>query len=639
MSESYEKLSVIELRKIAKEQGVKLGAGINKQGIIEKLLENQKPAEPAPAGPTPAEEPVQMSMQTADVSPRPIRSAAIITDDETEEDEPVLTPNPGFRAPRPAPAVASAPAQTGSTLSSISSKAPAFTLEGSQTWHNPRAYQGQNNYQHASGASWNRPAPSAEQRGYSRPPVPARPDGRLQPGRPMQPPAAYNRFGPDMGRQETETRPTEYRQPAYGQQPVNPDYASPRMEYAPPRENAPAAPGGAYPHSAGASYRKEAAPLPAQGISEMLAAGECGDGEGVLEIHPDGYGFLRVENYQPGKKDVYISNAQIRRFSLRTGDYIVGKTRPQRETDRFSAMLYITEINGAAAEENAARPSFEQLTPVYPKKRVNLSGKRESDPMLRVMDLLAPVGFGQRLLIRALPGADYSALLRKMCAAIGKHHLKAHLMMLLVGERPEEVTEIKESFKGEVVYSTFDDTPDVQTKTVDLALERAMRLAEQKRDVVVILDNVNRLAGACSAMAQMNARALPCGLTVGALNRVKKVFGAARSFREGGSLTLIAVAKDRPGDAASAVVLDELNDAANAVWTLDRSSGAESLLPLTGGLTLHDQELFTDQEREAAAKLRAAAQNDLIKASGILQKTDSNEEFLEKADQALSGEA
>ncbi len=631
MSEAYEKLSVIELRKIAKEQGVKLGAGINKQGIIEKLLENQ-----AADAPAPADEPVQLTMQTPEASPRPIRSAAIITDDEAEEDEPVLTPNPGIRPARPVPAPSPAPA--GSTLGSISSKAPAFTLEGSQAWHNPRAYQGQSNYQHPSSASWSRPAQPAEPRGYTRAPLAARPDARPQSPRPAQPPVTYNRFGPDQGRPETETRPTEYRQPAYNQQPAAPDYVSPRMDYA-PRDNALGGPGGAYPHAAGASYRKEAPALPNQGISEILAAGECGDGEGVLEMHPDGYGFLRAENYQPGKKDVYISNAQIRRFSLRTGDYIAGKTRPQREADRYSAMLYITEVNDAAAEENVTRPVFEQLTPVYPKKRINLSGKRESDPMLRVMDLMAPVGFGQRLLIHALPGADYPELLRRMGTAIGKHHLKAHMMMLLVGERPEEVTEIKEGFKGEVVYSTFDDLPDVQIKTVELALERAMRLAEQKKDVVIFLDNVTRLARACSATSQMNVRTLPCGLTVGALSRVKKVFGAARSFKEGGSLTLVAVAQDRPNDAASAAVLDELDDAANALWTLDRPGQGDSLLPLTGGATRHDQELFTEPEQEAAAKLRAAAQNDFVKAAAILQKTESNEEFLDKADQVLNGEA
>ena len=631
MSESYEKMSVIELRKIAKEQGVKLGAGINKQGIIEKLMENSGKADAAPAA-----EPVQLSMQAPEGLSRPIRSAAIITDDEAEEDEPVLTPNPGVRAARPAPA---SPAQSGSTLGSISSKAPAFTLEGSQAWHNPRAYQGQSNYQHTSGASWSRPAQPAEPRGYSRAPITARPDARTQPARPTPPPVTYNRFGPDQGRQETETRPTEYRQPAYGQQPAAPDYGPPRMDYAPARENALAGPGGAYPHSAGASYRKDPAPLTNQGISEILAAGECGDGEGVLEMHPDGYGFLRAENYQPGKKDVYISNAQVRRFSLRTGDYIVGKTRPQREADRYSAMLYITEINGASPEEDGNRLHFEELTPVYPQKRVNLSGKRENDPMLRVMDLMAPVGFGQRLLIRALPGADYPALLRKMSAAIGKHHLKTHMMMLLVGERPEEVTEIKENFKGEVVYSTFDEMPDVQIKSVELALERAMRLAEQKKDVVVFLDNVTRLARACSAMAQVNVRALPCGLTVGALSRVKKAFGAARSLKEGGSLTLVAVAQDKPDDAASAVILDELGDVANAVWTLDGQQKADGLLPLISGVTLHAQDMFTEPEQEAAAKLRAAAQNDFVKASAILQKTESNEEFLEKADQVLNGEA
>ena len=622
MSESMEKLSVIELRKIAKEKGIKLGAGINKQGIIERLREGM-----GEEAASPADEPVQIAMQEPAAPPRPIRSAAIITDDEGEEDEPVLTPNPGMRTvrPSPRPAPGAAAGQTGSTLGSISSKAPAFTLEGSQAWHNPRAYQGQSSYQHSSG--WSRPAQPADQRGYTRSPMAARPDARPQPARPAQPPVTYSRFGPDQGRQEPETRPAEYRQPAYAQQPAAQDYA-------PPRE---AAPQGGYAHASGGYPRKDAPSLPSQGISEILAAGECGDGEGVLELHPDGYGFLRAENYQPGKKDVYISNAQIRRFSLRTGDYITGKTRPQREADRYSAMLYITEINGGTPEEDQTRLNFDELTAVYPKRRMNLSGKRESDPMLRVMDLMAPLGFGQRLLIRAQAGADYGLLLRRMAAAIGKHHLKAHMMMLLVGERPEEVTEIRDGFKGEVVYSTFDEAPETQIKTVELAMERAMRLAEQKKDVVVFLDNVTRLARACSALNQTNARALPSGLTVGALSRVKKVFGAARSLKEGGSLTLIAVAQDRSGDAVSANVLDELSEVSNAEWTLGPDT-ADRLLPLTGGFTLHDQDLFTEPEQQAAEKLRSAVQHDFALAAAILQKTESNEEFLEKADQVLEAE-
>ena len=255
------------------------------------------------------------------------------------------------------------------------------------------------------------------------------------------------------------------------------------------------------------------------------------------------------------------------------------------------------------------------------------------------MDFLSPVGFGQRLLIRALPGADYAPLLRRLIAAIGKHHLKAHLMMLLVGEKPEEVTEIKESFKGEVVYSTFDEAPDIQARTVDLALERAMRLAEQKKDVVIFLDNVTRLVKACNAMTQANPRVLPSGLTVGALGRVKRLFGAARCLKEGGSITLIAVAQDRPGDAVNETVLDELQPAVNAQWTLGDQSPDEKLLPLMAGATLHDQSLLSEEEQAAAEKLRAAAQKDLFRAAEILQATESNEEFLEKADQPSEGKA
>ena len=627
MNESFDSLSVIELRKIAKEKGIKLGAGINKQGIIDKLKAAQEAEEPTAA-------PVQLSLEEPAPAPHHARSAVLITDEEPdEEDVPVLTAQrPSRPAPRPqAPVNPPAAPQPASTLSSISSKAPAFTLEGSQAWHNPRAYQGQSSYQHSAAPSgWSRPAQSADQRGYARAPLSPRQDNRLQPQRPVPQPVFHNRFGPDQGAQEPEQKPADYHQPANAVPSAPRDYTAPQPEYVSPRENAPAPVG--YVHPAGSLYRKDPAAPPAQALAEILAAGECGDGEGVLELLPDGYGFLRAVNYQPGKQDVYISNAQIRRFSLRTGDYIAGKTRPQRDADRYSAMLYITDINGAPAEEDQKRPRFDELTPIYPKKRVNLSGKRENDPLLRAADLLSPIGFGQRLLLRVQPGVDGMAMLRRLSASIGRHHLKASQMLLSVGDRPEEITDIKESFKGEVVYSTFDDAPETQVKTVELALERAMRLAEMKKDVIVLLNGVDRLAWAGSAAVPQSARSLPCGLAVSALSKLKKIFGAARCFREGGSLTLIAAVEDRPGNGTDAALLAELQSACNAQWVLGPGNG-EDALPLREGYTLHAQDLLTEQEQAAAARLRADAQNDFAKAAAILQNAETGVDFPEQPEE------
>ena len=594
MSENFESMSVIELRQKAKEMGVKLGAGINKQGIVEKLKAaagqiQEKMAEVEEPAPAPA---------------HPIRSAAIITDDEEtdEDDVPVLTPNltarPGQRAASrpvsPVPTGAAAPA--GSSLSNISAKAPAFTMEGSRAWHNPRAYQGQTNYQRpAQNQTWNARGPQqapTDQRGYSRP------DTRMNAPRPVQQPTYVNRFGPDQGVQETEQRPnTEYRGYAPAQQ----------QDYSGYRESAPQNNYSGYGNNygGGAGY----APQPHReggvnaGIAEILAAGECGDGEGVLEVHPDGYGFLRTNHYLPSKQDVYISNAQIRRFALRTGDYVVGKTRPQRESDRYSAMLYITEINGALPEEMPVRPRFEDLTPIYPKKKINLTVKKETDPLLRAMDLLCPVGFGQRGMILCPPKTDRLTLLKKIASAISKNHSKAQLMLLLVDERPEEVTDIKESVKGEVIYATFDEPAENQARVAEMTMERAMRITEQKKDVIILTDSLSRLARACNAIAPQTARIMGGGLAAGALNKPKKFFGAARNTREGGSLTVLATLFSNTGNEMDEAILHEFTGNGNMVCSL-LGSASGPILKISDSRTIHDEWLLSEEEKALADSIR-----------------------------------
>ena len=575
MSESYEQMSVIELRKIAKDRGVKLGARVNKQGIIEKLTA-AAPAADAPA-PAPA----------ADIPVRPIRSAAIITDDEMEEDEddiPILTPNPSLQGtPRPLrPAAVPTPSAGASSLSTISAKAPAFTMEGSRAWHNPRAYQGQTGNHAAPSQPWSTRA-AADSRGYARPGMQPRTDARVPAPRPA-PPVYPNRFGPEQPAQEPEPRPSDYRAPAYNQ---------PTQDYQPRQETAPANAGGAYAHRE---------PGLATGLAELLAAGECGDGEGVLELHPDGYGFLRADRHLPGKNDVYISNAQIRRFSLRSGDYIVGKTRPQREMDRYSAMLYITDINGRPADENQSRPRFEELTPLYPVKRMALNGKREPDALLRTVDLLCPVGFGQRGLIAAEPEADRIAFLQKLASAVTKNHPKAHLMMMLVDQRPEDISEIKANVPGELVYSTFDESGENQGRICDLTLERAMRLVEQKRDVVLLVDSLNRIVRAGSAAPQ------PGHFPPLPLTRVRRFFGAARNTLEAGSLTILATVEtdeDKPDD----LLLREFRRYANQELRLqkapaDQTGGDPFTIDFAHSSTVHAERMLSEQDQADAKALR-----------------------------------
>lgn len=614
MSENFEKMTVLELRRVAKEMGVTLGAGISKQGIVDKLNEaaqGQSPAaDTAHALPNPS---------------RPIRSAAIITDDESEdEDIPVLTPNPIASRPVQQPVQqTNAPA---SSLSTISAKAPAFTMEGSRAWHNPRPQQN-SPYQRAPQA-WGapRPAAAAQNPGYNRPGVPPRSDQRPQ----NRVPAYPNRFGPDNAQNEapeyrtSSYAPTqdyqarsEYAPRDYPQrneyQPRN-DY-QPRSDMNPPRETAYAQPAPA-PY-----YQKEAAPV----MPDLIATGECGDGEGVLEIHPDGYGFLHTSHYRPGKNDVYIANAQIHRFNLVAGDYIVGKTRPRREGDKYTAMLYITEINGRIPEENITRPSFDDYTAIFPKRRIHLSDHL-NDPVLRLIDLLSPIGFGQRALIKAGPRTGKTDLFKKLAAAIHENHPKTHLMLLLIDERPEDVTAMREEIKGEVIDSTFDEPAESHMKTCELTLERAKRLVEMKKDVVILTDSITRMARAYHALAPQTARSMEGGLAAGAMNKPKKFFGAARNTKEGGTLTIIATATQDTGSILDEAILDEIRVTPNMEMTLERRPTEKRITPvplLSSMRTKHDELLLTEKERALAEKLRAM--DDLSQILPLLEKTESNE--------------
>lgn len=627
MSEQLESMSVIELRQKAKEMGVKLSSGINKQGIIDRLYAALQSSAPSAPESEPAPEPEQEAM------PRPIRSAAIITDDYESDDEdvPVLTRNPTLRNPRPsAPVPTGAAAPSGSSLSTISAKAPAFTMEGSRAWHNPRAYQGTNTYQRTAPApapapsqnTWNSRTPqqgAADQRAYRAPAQSMYPDARAQSPRPQAQPQYVNRFGPDQGMMETEQRPVSDYRPYGGQQ----DYGAPSRQtgYVQP----------SYTH-------RDPVPVSA-GISEMLAAGDCGDGEGLLEVHPDGYGFLRTNHYLPGKQDVYISNAQIRRFSLRTGDYVVGKTRPQRDADRYSAMLYITEINGGLPEEMPSRPRFEDFTPIYPKKRITLTVKKETDPLTRLMDLMCPVGFGQRGLLICPPKMDRIALLKRLSAAISKNHAKAQLMLLLVDEKPEEVTDIQEAVKAEVVFSTFDEPPESQVRVVEMAMERAMRMVEQKKDVVILADGLNRLTRACNAIAPQNARTMNGGLAAGALNKPKRFFGAARNTRESGTLTILSTVINDPSSEMDTVILQEFRGNGNMICALRQRGGEAPALNWEESMTIHDEWLLSEDEKALAANLRALLKRDGMDAVlPLLKENETNEALAQAVSERLNSE-
>lgn len=371
-------------------------------------------------------------------------------------------------------------------------------------------------------------------------------------------------------------------------------------------------------------------------VLEMLAAGDCADGAGVLEIQPDGYGFLRTENYLPGNNDVYVSIAQIHRFGLRNGDYVEGKTRPQREGDRYNGMVYISRVNGLTPDQNARRVNFDTLIPVYPDERIKLEipGERP-DLAMRIIDVLAPIGKGQRGMIVSQPKAGKTTLLKKIANAITANHPEIHLIVLLIDERPEEVTDMKRSISGEVVYSTFDEAPENHTRVSEMVLERAQRLVEQGKDVVVLLDSITRLARAYNLVIPPTGRSLSGGLDPGALHKPKRFFGAARNIENGGSLTVIATALVETGSRMDDIIFEEFKGTGNMELHLDRRLSDRRIFPaidMYKSGTRREELLLTPAELEGEYQVRkmlgsTSNQETAEQLISLMEKTNNNADF------------
>jgi len=366
--------------------------------------------------------------------------------------------------------------------------------------------------------------------------------------------------------------------------------------------------------------------------------GDFSDGAGFLELQQDGYGFLRAENCLPGPNDVYISIAQIRRFNLRNGDYVEGKTRPQREGDRYSALIYITKINGEPPEAAANRRPFETLVPVYPSRRLRLENGKNNDIALRLIDLLAPIGKGQRGMIVSQPKAGKTTLLKKVANAITENNPEVKLIVLLIDERPEEVTDMKRSIRGDVIYSTFDEAPENHARVSEMVLEHARRMVEMGKDVVILLDSITRLARAYNLVIPPTGRSLSGGLDPGALYKPKKFFGAARSIENGGSLTIIATALVDTGSRMDDIIFEEFKGTGNMELHLDRRLSDKRIFPaidLVRSGTRREELLLSAQELEASYTARKMLSNSNPQQSAellisLVEKTSSNEELLSK---------
>jgi len=372
-------------------------------------------------------------------------------------------------------------------------------------------------------------------------------------------------------------------------------------------------------------------------VPEMLAGGECGDGEGILEIQPEGYGFLRAVNYLPSAKDTYVSNAQIRRFNLKTGDHVAGKTRPQREGDKYDAMLYISAVNGEKPDKAVRRKPFDELTPIYPNERIRLENERnEKDLALRALDLIAPIGKGQRGLIVSQPKAGKTVLLKKIANAISENNTDIHLIVLLIDERPEEVTDMQRSIKGEVVYSTFDELPENHTRVAEMVLERSERLVEHGKDVVILLDSITRLARAYNLVVPPTGRTLSGGIDPGSLHKPKRFFGAARNIENGGSLTIIATALIETGSRMDDIIYEEFKGTGNMELHLDRKLSEKRIFPaidMVKSGTRREDLLLTEEEQEGVLAMRkllsgSNTQDSAEQLIGMLEKAADNKTFV-----------
>ena len=385
------------------------------------------------------------------------------------------------------------------------------------------------------------------------------------------------------------------------------------------------------------NYNQNASETEKQLDISQLDSGETR--EGILEIMAEGYGFIRCDNFLPGDDDVYVSHAMIKKYRLRTGDILKGNLKIRSQTEKFAAMLYVTTVNGCPVEELLTRPKFEQLTPIFPDDRIRLETDGSSISM-RIMDIIAPIGKGQRGMIVSQPKTGKTTLLKQVAKAVKTNYPKMHIIVLLIDERPEEVTDIKESIMGhnvEVIYSTFDELPENHKRVSEMVIERAKRLVEHGEDVMILLDSITRLARAYNLTVAPSGRTLSGGLDPAALHMPKKFFGAARNMREGGSLTILATALVDTGSKMDDVVFEEFKGTGNMELVLDRNLSEKRVFPaidLPKSSTRRDDLLLTQDEKDASYRIRkafAAMRNEeaLEKIIDLFRKTRNNREFVE----------
>lgn len=383
-----------------------------------------------------------------------------------------------------------------------------------------------------------------------------------------------------------------------------------------------------------------------EGRTEKSAVLELADldsgitAHGILEVLPDGYGFIRCENYLPGENDVYVSPSQIRKFGLKTGDIVSGNTRIKTQSEKFSALLFVTKINGLPPAIAVKRRNFEDMTPIFPNERLKLENERSSTSM-RIVDLLSPIGKGQRGMIVSPPKAGKTTLLKEVALSVLRNNPEMHLLVLLIDERPEEVTDIKETIRGknvEVIYSTFDELPEHHKRVSEMLIERAKRLVEHKKDVIILLDSITRLARAYNLVVPPSGRTLSGGLDPAALHMPKRFFGAARNMREGGSLTILATALVDTGSKMDYVIYEEFKGTGNMELVLDRRLSEKRMFPaidIPKSGTRREDLLLTQDEQDAVYIMRRGlngmkSDEAVDTILNLFQQTKQNSELVQK---------
>lgn len=644
-NQDFNELTVMQLRKVAKAMGVPLGAGISKAGIVAKLENARDNGSDAPVS-FPAE-----SDDAAEASSAPVAESK---DDDATAPEAAAESTPA----------ADAPAAQDTTRSAFGNFRPAYQAPANPRFSAKPAYQSNsasynnrprmsndlprtqtvrpNNYTPRFGPAAQEPArPEDDQRSYR---ADTRPSGGYWNDRR----ASYN-DAPTDRRASYNDAPADRRpsyndapRPAYGAEPTRPSYndapryARPSYDAAPAGFDSPRRPAPSYTAAPQREFPSDPMMTPST-VNDMLTAAECQDGSGILELHPDGYGFLRGKSLLPSNRDIYVSMAQVRRFSLRTGDSIVGKVRPQRDGDKYSAMLYITEINGTPADQLTDRPAFDDLTPCYPRERITLEAKTGDHTLpMRLIDLIAPIGFGQRSLIHCPPEANKTDLLADIANAISACHPDTVVMALLLGGTPEDATQLRDVMMGEVISSTFDQTPENHLRTADLVLERAERLVEMKKNVVLLVDNLTYLAKVFTAAASQTGRQTIGMVNPASLQRAKRIFGAARCVREGGSLTVFAMLNVDNGNRVDDSIAEDLKGTANMELVLDNATAHAGIYPpvnLMLSTTRRADLIATPEQLEGIALIREMLSSlravDMIpQLLSMLEKTETNSDLL-----------